>query len=1243
MTKLFTRVAMIAVLMTTVIVENAWADTKTDIMFAKGFGGYTSGSYSAAGTDRSAVANSTNATGVTYAMQVFNGSTGAVRGNQTGASNYSCRNTTTKDGYYISSVTLTVSGGTIDGSVSGRSVVYFGSSVYANPNTSAPTGSSTTASPASSGQTTLTWTNNDEDVSYFILYALKTAGTALSANASTSLSVEWTQKSGGGSPLSSSDLALTGAPVTLNFDLYNNSTAQTVTYTTSSTGAVTVSGAASYVTTSVNSGTKTITVTPTAVTPSAQTITVNQAADATYASGSATFTVNVTDSTPFAGGDVTFDATRESGSSPLQKNGVTFSCSNGVLNNGTEYRLYKSSVTTFSVSEGVITQIAFTGVSDYPASGFASQAGWTTNGNNGTWTGSASSVSFTASGAQVRASQIVVTVDLNGTPAVVCAAPTFSLASGAYVSTQNITITSETDGATIYYTTDGTNPTTSSSVYSSAIPVSSTTTIKAFAAKDGCENSSIASATYVILAHAGTEQDPYTVSDARAAIDAGAGLTGVYATGIVSQIVTPLNNGVISYNITADGTVGGDFLQAYKGKNIGGANFTSADDIMVGDEVVVYGNLTKYSETYEFASNNQLVSRNRPVTPLIVISTSTLSGFTYEEGNGPSTASTFTVSGSNLTANISLSLSGDDYEISLSENTGYTNSLSLVQSEGSVATTTVYVRLKSGLNEGSYSGSTITLSSTGASNQTVNLSGTVTPAPVPASLPFSFDGGKNDIDGVDGLTQSGLASDYAASPKLKFDNAGDYVILFFDARPGTLTFDLKGNGSGSDPWSGVFTVEESADGTNYTTLQEYTAISSSKQSEELTPASATRYIRWTYSTKTIGNVAMGNISLAEYSTPVPSITVAPDAVNATTSETLGSLAITYHNISISDESDFGIQFYDSEDNEISDPSWVAVVVEEDNGNYVVSYVIEENDNAPRTAYFKVYAMGPEDLVYSNLVTFSQAGLPTTYALLPFSFNGGLDAIAETSGLSQEGLGSDYASGPKLKFNDTGDNVILKINETPGILTFDINGNSFSGGTFTVQASANGIDYTDVASYTSLGETQTETISDLASNVRFIKWIYTTKVSGNVGVGNISLTKPAAAETIELTAVENGGRYWATFYSGSRYTLSGGVQAFTINSSKQLYLLGDDGSVIPAGTAVVLISDTETITLTKSNASGAVTVHGGANILVGSDSPVAKYSISGTPYVLGIKGGTLGFYEFTGSGIPANKAYYIVTE
>ena len=111
----------------------------------------------------------------------------------------------------------------------------------------------------------------------------------------------------------------------------------------------------------------------------------------------------------------------------------------------------------------------------------------------------------------------------------------------------------------------------------------------------------------------GTEINPYTVAQARAAIDAEDGVIGVYAKGIVSEIVTAYNSqyGNISYNISADGLTSSDQLQAYRGKGIGGAKFTSAYDIQIGDEVVVFGNLKKYNDTYEFDTDNQLVSLKR--------------------------------------------------------------------------------------------------------------------------------------------------------------------------------------------------------------------------------------------------------------------------------------------------------------------------------------------------------------------------------------------------------------------------------------------------------------------------------------------------------------------------------------------------------------------------------------------------------------------------------------------------------
>ncbi|MDY6437104.1 MAG: chitobiase/beta-hexosaminidase C-terminal domain-containing protein [Bacteroidales bacterium] len=89
-------------------------------------------------------------------------------------------------------------------------------------------------------------------------------------------------------------------------------------------------------------------------------------------------------------------------------------------------------------------------------------------------------------------------VTIHETPAQPVATPTFSPVAGTYTEAQNVTISTTTEGATIYYTLDGTDPTTASSVYSTAIAVNETTTIKAIGVKEGMLNSDIASATYTI-------------------------------------------------------------------------------------------------------------------------------------------------------------------------------------------------------------------------------------------------------------------------------------------------------------------------------------------------------------------------------------------------------------------------------------------------------------------------------------------------------------------------------------------------------------------------------------------------------------------------------------------------------------------------------------------------------------------------------------------------------------------------
>ena len=83
-------------------------------------------------------------------------------------------------------------------------------------------------------------------------------------------------------------------------------------------------------------------------------------------------------------------------------------------------------------------------------------------------------------------------------PSQVVATPAFSPAGGTYSTTQSVAISCATSGATIWYTTDGSTPTSASKVYSGPVTVSATTTIKAYATAGGMTDSAVASATYTI-------------------------------------------------------------------------------------------------------------------------------------------------------------------------------------------------------------------------------------------------------------------------------------------------------------------------------------------------------------------------------------------------------------------------------------------------------------------------------------------------------------------------------------------------------------------------------------------------------------------------------------------------------------------------------------------------------------------------------------------------------------------------
>jgi hypothetical protein len=113
------------------------------------------------------------------------------------------------------------------------------------------------------------------------------------------------------------------------------------------------------------------------------------------------------------------------------------------------------------------------------------------------------------------------------------ATPTFSLPSGTYLAPQSVTLSDTTSGATIYYTTDGSTPTTASTPYTAPISVTRSMTIRAMAAASGMADSNVASATYTIRVATPTLSPPggtYSTPQSVTLSDATAGATIYYTT-----------------------------------------------------------------------------------------------------------------------------------------------------------------------------------------------------------------------------------------------------------------------------------------------------------------------------------------------------------------------------------------------------------------------------------------------------------------------------------------------------------------------------------------------------------------------------------------------------------------------------------------------------------------------------------------------------------------------------------------
>lgn len=145
--------------------------------------------------------------------------------------------------------------------------------------------------------------------------------------------------------------------------------------------------------------------------------------------------------------------------------------------------------------------------------------------------------------------------------------------------------------------------------------------------------------------------------------------------------------------------------------------------------------------------------------------------------------------------------------------------------------------------------------------------------------------------------------------------------------------------------------------------------------------------------------------------------------------------------------------------------------------------------------------------YQASTTSYQLFVDKSPASLPFAFNGKAADIANTMGVTSEGLGSDYAASPYLKFSYNNSNVLLSFDEEPGKLYFKVKQYSTLYGHFVVEESVDGKEFEIVVEYASLSTSgETKLIENLKKSSRYVRWRFMERKGGNIALGGIELRK-----------------------------------------------------------------------------------------------------------------------------------------
>jgi len=213
-----------------------------------------------------------------------------------------------------------------------------------------------------------------------------------------------------------------------------------------------------------------------------------------------------------------------------------------------------------------------------------------------------------------------------GSPAQ-AATPWFSVPSGTYSNTQTVAISSSTAGSTIYFTTDGSTPTTSSYRYSEPISVTNSMVLQAITAAPGYVTSGLARASFVISAPKGPSIPSYAIAQKEVQLlpnwriknDPGTPGTSIGSMTLVSD---PTLSGQAARFYTTFTNAGGELYSVTYGNDTDSKNFVydanvwiSADSVLSnlemdnnqvmrnGDTVIYAFQCSGYSNTWQFTAN----------------------------------------------------------------------------------------------------------------------------------------------------------------------------------------------------------------------------------------------------------------------------------------------------------------------------------------------------------------------------------------------------------------------------------------------------------------------------------------------------------------------------------------------------------------------------------------------------------------------------------------------------------------